>query len=725
MKYRFTFNDITGGTSTPLAHDADGWKSYGVTFGRETGISNVVKSYTSQWIFVKEDRDYLLNKLLTYGPNRRITLTIESSTLGVSWIHEYTGTIDLTQASWDAHTFKAPITEGGFFKALENKWSETLLVDADKPMLYDGIYATETVDVYRKINEGTSNYGSIPGLAIYANTDFYLSSILHVRNAPEIFSDVNADSIAWSGGTDTVGTENCFVSTFGDCYYHGAISIVIKRLRYQWPQSSGVLQKQGMRLYAEVINYDYPEDDTARHFPWELVKERHTVSIDLNEYSPTYDGSNPNYGAWDNVELSIPIPTTHSNGNTNIAVVFRFRCLTSTLVGSLSLGCYGIKIDGQFKVSARRNTAKNIMTAKAEDVFSGIVSQIAGTRYNVIADTSATSSPFTECLLASGQGLRRFGVDENGVRVYPATYRIGTSLSDFLSWCYACFGYVFTVDYDRNTDTYTASLKPYSDVYSSSQITELEHVNNVELSVNRSMLYSSIRVGCETNDGALGGLEEYNSILVFGTTNREVEENVLEIVTPYKTSVFSIDQYIYDNYGKLDPDGVANDTDSDISVFHCVLPVGVWTHATLDRSIAVTSGVSTYNLSCAYNVALSPKRMMLAHSLEINSYLAFEMGNDVEFSSCEYNSEMVAGGVTESAPYTISSTRLFVPVTAVVNSPALSSLISAIESERTGYFAFYYDGRSYEGYIADGSDSVTVMPMRNEASQFTLLLRGI
>ena len=125
-KYLFYFQDIDSDNHslTRLKYDVDGWKSYGVTFGRETGISNVVKSYTQGWVFIKEDARYLKEKLLNYGPNRRIRLIVKRlvDALAGTYEVEYTGYVDLTQMSWDADTATAPVSEGGFFKALENSW---------------------------------------------------------------------------------------------------------------------------------------------------------------------------------------------------------------------------------------------------------------------------------------------------------------------------------------------------------------------------------------------------------------------------------------------------------------------------------------------------------------------------------------------------------------------------------------------------------------------------
>src|SRR5574344_101201 len=129
-KYKFTFTDIANSIDYLLKYEPDGWKSYGVNFGREEKLSNVVKSYTNDWLFIKEDADYLPNIVLTRGTETKIKLTISKLQLN-GWAVQYEGYVDLTQLRWDVNTCSAPITEGGFFKTLEANWGTEYEIDND------------------------------------------------------------------------------------------------------------------------------------------------------------------------------------------------------------------------------------------------------------------------------------------------------------------------------------------------------------------------------------------------------------------------------------------------------------------------------------------------------------------------------------------------------------------------------------------------------------------
>ena len=129
-KYKFTFTDIANSIDYLLKYEPDGWKSYGVNFGREEKLSNVVKSYTNDWLFIKEDADYLRDIVLTRGTETKIKLTISKLQLD-GWAVQYEGYVDLTQLSWDVNTCSAPITEGGFFKTLEANWGTEYEIDND------------------------------------------------------------------------------------------------------------------------------------------------------------------------------------------------------------------------------------------------------------------------------------------------------------------------------------------------------------------------------------------------------------------------------------------------------------------------------------------------------------------------------------------------------------------------------------------------------------------
>ena len=92
-RYTYQIKDTVSGETYKCLHEPGGWDSYGVTFGRETGISNVVKGYVSQWTFIKEDARWLKRKLFSSGTNRRLRLRVlDTANLGSSIKVIYEGT---------------------------------------------------------------------------------------------------------------------------------------------------------------------------------------------------------------------------------------------------------------------------------------------------------------------------------------------------------------------------------------------------------------------------------------------------------------------------------------------------------------------------------------------------------------------------------------------------------------------------------------------------------
>ena len=139
-RYKFTFIDVDGNARYQLKHDCKGWAEYGVSYGRETRISNVVKSYTDSYGFIKEDADWLVSMLFSHGPNRRIKFVVErcSDFLAGTYRKEYVGYVDLTQLEIGMGEVTVPICSGGFFKALENKWGEEYEIDAEDFCVING-----------------------------------------------------------------------------------------------------------------------------------------------------------------------------------------------------------------------------------------------------------------------------------------------------------------------------------------------------------------------------------------------------------------------------------------------------------------------------------------------------------------------------------------------------------------------------------------------------------
>ena len=769
-KYLFYFQDIDSDNHslTRLKYDVDGWKSYGVTFGRETGISNVVKSYTQGWVFIKEDARYLKGKLLNYGPNRRIRLIVKRlvDALAGTYEVEYTGYVDLTQMSWDADTATAPVSEGGFFKALENSWDREYTIPNEAVCDFTG--SVLDVDC-----ETTTTDECSAGVPVSSTIGYFVvgGSLQNTDNGQDnIFQNVQPRFLSATFNmlsqnpmpTDTFQSE----LDKSDAVLVMGNGGVIENLRIR---ASLSLDIRGNQFHFLVGNTTYqgrwtlylvsaPESSYAND---RFTPVPHTNCDFIQLASQAFYYTVPAMGNGQSyLNMSIPLSAgadytlsgydcgTEARyfylllrvywGDPYYQGSYDYRYAAATYYLNATeytdISTENVQVSVIYGIQAQVNASKYISGISVRRTFRKLIGRISDGRYAVDVSHQELDDIGKDDILVSGSGMR--GIIEApvlGDRKYPKG-SLTTSLQDFLKFVYACYALYLCVDYDRETDTYTCRLDTFQNIYSPVRIATLADVSDVSMAVDRTMLHTSIVVGYDTDDDVLSGQSEFNCRNTYRTPNTELESNELSLESPYSAAGYSIDTYILKNYGNDDD---ATDDDGKIYViggkmreshvmsafYEFLFHTELYEIYEVARNIPVDSGVSFPDT--VFNVKFSPARLLRRHQLELQSYFHFSAGAEMTLETCEYNSRLVADGISESGPLLLNNVHLFVPVTITLKAAARDSLISAIEARRTGYFEFEYDGVTLRGFIAQNSGAVTVNPMNEKANEFTLLAADV
>ena len=123
-EWRFKLNERT------LLHDILEWREFGITFGREEKTS-LIKSYTSQFTFIKEDAEWLKNIVYSQGCNAIVMVKIYSLDAFGNSILEYEGQLNLSTFVDNGHTVSSGVYEGGFFNLLDNNWETEIEIKHD------------------------------------------------------------------------------------------------------------------------------------------------------------------------------------------------------------------------------------------------------------------------------------------------------------------------------------------------------------------------------------------------------------------------------------------------------------------------------------------------------------------------------------------------------------------------------------------------------------------
>lgn len=781
MRYLYRLKDPITNAHRDCEYEPEGWGEYGVTFGRETGISNVVKGYVSSWKFVKSDARWLRKRLLAHGPNRRLVLSVYDLNIDMCTDMRliYEGDIDLTQAAWDDSTFSAPTSEGGFFKALENCWDRKVETPLTSYVQINGAVFGESSDIgdLGDMNGYVSNGGEtsllfiVPTniknnsrmnehflndvelakvMPVYPNS-VYVSSTLdaltsmsaghsffysNVQRIEKLRIDYNiqmhcqVNHLGWGGNHDRL---ICFhrLSIYGIPKVKVDNSVNNVYLRYEVDTMGDASVQPSDRQY-------YREIQVCREDVENQKKNSKGIYCD---YNPKFSGSftivNMDTGVDGGmyfflvaeVHLGYAAGAVLTPSGVNTTPNTNMRQVT-TDTSSVKFSVYRNDTSASYDMVINQN--RIVSAVKSTEVFRTLMRSVAGNRYNIDLDMSEFDRLAYNDLLTCGDGLRRSPVRLRGglSSVHGA---IVTSLGDFLKYAYAVYGLTMGVRIVGNR--YNVFLAPYELMYErNTTIGRITEYAGLGFELERGLLYTRIRIGYENDSEMYDGKNEYNCEQTWRTPNYEIEENEIDMVSSYSASSKSIETYTFENY---DEPSSTTIKDTDVYII-CGVKIGLYAAGTqyegdlyiLDKSYEAIGGVD-YPKS-QWNLKYTPKRMLASHRVELNSYFALDEGSQIVFDTCDYNCTLISQEpmvhglspvvIREGSPLQIGSNRVFVPILAKFNAKADRAWIHAIESNRLGVIKFNYNGVDVRGYIADGAESVSINPIRPSASEFTLLL---
>lgn len=163
-------------------------------------------------------------------------------------------------------------------------------------------------------------------------------------------------------------------------------------------------------------------------------------------------------------------------------------------------------------------------------------------------------------------------------------------------------------------------------------------------------------------------------------------------------------------------------TDQNITVSEFVMPVQLtWITGQsflLNRDITVTSGVPS--LDTIFNVALSPKRILIKHFPWLRSFLYNYDADSLVFQSANRNADLVAQGITESADIPILSMGepIARPFYMDFETQVPNDLVDTMEETPNKPFATDWEGTNYKGFLMEGAFS----PVMYEQQKYKLLM---
>ena len=744
-KYKFTFTDIANSINYLLKYEPDGWKSYGVNFGREEKLSNVVKSYTNDWLFIKEDADYLKNIVLTRGTETKIKLTISKLQLD-GWAVQYEGYVDLTQLSWDVNTCSAPITEGGFFKTLEANWGTEYEIDNDS-LINNFNGNIFSFDARLHSNGSLLNYEVPTDRLMSQYVSFSLGAIV----------DKNVNENVLFNASIPAGHYTNYDSELGLTR-----AIITEPSAHLLKISSGsIMRKFKISLDINILLNPFVRDDVnfdpVHDFDYEYSISLATVDIDTltthGEYYTTNlfqnsAGNKEIYRSqrWRTLDSHIPIEINIQDFEILTYETNKYYYLLFTLwvynpgiyihINTLNIAEIN-KYNVEITADAQLNTQRIISCTTVKDVFRSLFSanNLNKENYNLTFVDGILDTEAVDDVLSSDLGLRGFEIQTiNGGRYSMPTGAIVTSLEKYLQFLYIVYNIQLSVTYDKLLNIYNIKLAKFEDFYNNLyNIATFDSFNKLNFTINRDILYTGVTVGFDDSEDALNGKRDINRRLRYSKAPSR-EENILELVSPYNGAARTIETYIYDNYLNFD-----DTTQKDSNVY--LLNVKF-------KLIDPNTNVKLYELNRVdfnnvvypfwwvesgslypeneWNLKFTPNQIILNHFRELSSYFALESdkllqcrtrGNN--FIIRKYTGNGVYTEWREDANIMLNGTPIFLPILATFEAPSTSSLIADIYANAQGYFSLT---NGLKGFISKGANSVVVNPMSQKANEFTLIV---
>lgn len=276
-------------------------------------------------------------------------------------------------------------------------------------------------------------------------------------------------------------------------------------------------------------------------------------------------------------------------------------------------------------------------------------------------------------------------------------------------------GNVLTLDYRENFYLPTA------------QTTYQLVSNNIKLSQDTKHQFSKIVVGWNSKDQSANGLLAFNTKNQYNVANA-VSEQEYNIVSPFIGDMYSIDEIIL---GSVEATGdelakKKSKENADIVLFDAYRP-DLYTFAPYKGQTSMTNFKG--DMSTAYNVALTPERLLLTHRdyISISAYLC-GVAYPVKFASCDINSgdsgisTTIPGEyyetVVERSDMSVNTDPMFLPV--IVEFETAVD-IDNLEDIKTSKYKYYSVTHEKTGEVINGHvNSAGFKIGKNQTQQWVL-----
>lgn len=274
--------------------------------------------------------------------------------------------------------------------------------------------------------------------------------------------------------------------------------------------------------------------------------------------------------------------------------------------------------------------------------------------------------------------------------------KIYTSYKDFQEWMFAVFGFVPVIGDNKVSFVHMDTL------FVDKQAKDIGNTSEFELSLDSSMVHSSVKVGYNKKDyDSVNGRDEFRFTTEY-TTGTKLTDSSLELISPYRADAYGI-EFLAQKRGED-----TTDSSSDKDIFFVMVQSTDESVLHLERGQTITGVISPETM---FNNLYAAPYMITAHY----NYLR-ALGQKLFFASSDGNSDVKINYFALNADLELPNTALFLPARATFITDD-----SSIPDDLSGYISFVHQGKKYKGYVSE----ITLNIGRLESVKYELIVKSI
>lgn len=642
---------LIGESRYDVTDDLKNWDDFDLAQKR-SNYDGVVRTFSTKFEFVK--RAYNLLKSEFYSQYLDATSTVIFSLRNNSWEYDevFRCALDFSTYSDDGYVVSINAidnTLAAIIKAKKSIQYEYPVADLETSILnYDRLRMTSNI---KWVDGGSlSSDASYSEIIIPARTVNCLFPI-YINGDPEISTKdvVEIRDVSAKGLTNyPYDLLDTFISSLKD-----GLTI---NLSFDFSITYSSTYPQ-VRL-VKISNGSY---DVIKSWGNSLNKVEYSGEISLNS------GEGLALHFWASIELAIDVTVHVSNFNFSVTFQDRGKAVEIDVI-----------------------SPKTILSKLLDSMTENTIEHSSGIDYTFPSSGGVAFNRLLE---------RTYIMAAESARGLPKA-KIYTSYKKFCEWMETEFGYVPIIN--ENTVTFRHRDK----LFSSTVVKDLgTKINDYELTVNDSLIYSSVKVGYDKQDyDSINGRDEFRFTNEF-STGLKLTDNTLSLISPYRADAYGIEFLVQ----KRGEDTTDNDSDNDVFFVDCVKDSSTGI-LDLNRPYSESQLSGLLSPDTMFNLNYSPRFM-----LEANKKYIGACTNMLKFTSSDGNSDVSIDGVKETDDFSIPE-RLFTVSEVEVETSDISA-----PDDLLGLVSLNNKGEVITGYIKQLKLNIA----KDKSASYSLIVKNI